>query len=251
MKRLNLLIAAFFAVFFLVSYSNAQCVQCLPSNIVPDTLSCQPSASGGKECSPSSNGQSCLIAGVCTSRPGGDGGGDPGETGGGSRLTQSPGNCFKEKIGKVEFDKLIIREVGEKHARLAIALAWLDQSGFLGTKDVRIYLSPLEINNEVYNKWLNDISAESQETVLSALHKNASKRERLPSPPKGAEPIIYAVDVVSSENSINTIIRFSPIKGSPSDPTFTSLDLVLEEVHSPDSVAIAEKKWKVINWEIK
>lgn len=250
MKRINLLIVMFFAVLFLADYSNAQCVQCKPSQFNPNALTCQSSTSGGNECDPSTNGQSCLIAGVCpTPRPPGPPpiGGEEG----GNRFAQSSGDCFKEKIGKVEFDKNIIREVGKKHARLAIALAWLNQSGFLGTKDVKIYLLPLELTNDVYDKWLNDISNESQDTALSDFHKNADKREKLPNPPKGAEPIIYGVDVISSENSTNKIIRFIPIKNSPSDSPFISLDLVLEEVLSTDSTAKSEKKWKVVNWELK
>lgn len=249
MKRLSLLVAAFFAVFFLASYSNAQCVQCKPSARVADVLTCQASSSGGNECSPSSDGQTCLIAGACPRRGGGVE--DPPIAEELNGFSQSSGNCFKEKIGKVEFDKNIIREVGVRHSRLAIALAWLNQSGFLGTKDVKISLLPLEMNNDVYNKWLNNISVESQETALSVAGKSASKRERLPSPPKGVEPIVYAVDVISLENSTNKTIRFSPIKSSPSDPTFTSLDLVLEEVILTDSAVNSEKKWKVVSWEIK
>lgn len=250
MKRLNLLTAAFFAVFFLAGYSNAQCVQCQPSQIAPGALSCQSSASGGRECSPSSNGQSCLIAGVCSNRPGGSE--DPIDTGGASRPAESAGNCFKENIGKIEFDKNIIRQIGAKHARLAIALAWLNQSGFLGTKDVKIYLSPLEINNDVYNKWLNNISAESQETALSvATGRGAGKLEKLPDPPQGAEPVVFAVDIVAAENSINKIIKFSAVKNSSPDPAFASLELLLEEVGVSEPAAKSEKKWKVTSWEIK
>ena len=246
MKRLNLVASLSFAMFSLVGYGNAQCVQCATSQLVPNTLSCQSSTNGGNECSPSSNGQSCLIAGVCSHHVGGDD-----EPPGGNRPTQSSGNCFKEKIGKVEFDKNIVRQVGEEYPRLAIALAWANQSGFLGTKDVRISLLPLEINKDVYNKWLDDISAESEETALSAADKGARKRGKLPSPPKGVEPVVYAVDVITPENSTNKIIRFSPIKVLPSDPTFTSLDLMLEEVYSANSPANSEKKWKIVNWEIR
>ena len=251
MRYLRLLIIALLGLCFIPTEDFAQCVQCKPSQINPNALSCQSSSSGGNECSPSSDGQSCLIAGVCPVRPrGGDDGPPVGE--GPNGFAQSSDACFKEKIGKVEFDENIVREVGEKHARLAIALAWLNQSGFLGTKDVKIYLAPLEINNDVYNKWLNNISAESQETALSATtDRSTSKLEKLPSPPKGAEPIVYAVYVVAVENSNNKIIKFSAVKGSSFDPAFTSLELLLEEVGVSESLAKPEKKWKVTSWELK
>ncbi|HEX8289835.1 MAG TPA: hypothetical protein VF556_17780 [Pyrinomonadaceae bacterium] len=135
---------------------------------------------------------------------------------------------------------------------MAIALAWLNQSGFLGTKDVKIYLSPIKINRDVYNKWLKNLWLESQEAALDAVAgRNVSKREKLPAAPKGAEPIVYAVDVVTAENSANKIIRFSVIKGSSSDPAFTSLELLLEETIASDSPTKSEKNWKVTSWEIK
>ena len=247
MKRLTLLMVSFIGMFVLAGQSLAQCVQCLPGLANPNVFTCQGATSGGRECVPV--GSVCTVAGTC--RPPGGGGEEGGEEGGGSRLTQSSEDCLTEKIGKVEFDKNIIRQVGERHARLAIALASLNQSGLLGAKDVKIYLAPIEINDVVYNKWLDNISVASQKTALSAVGIGANKRERLPAPPKGAETIVYAVDVVSSENSTNKIIRFSTIKGSPSDATFTSLDLILEEIAPSDSAANSEKKWKVINWEIK
>jgi hypothetical protein len=99
---------------------------------------------------------------------------------------------------------------------------------------------------------LRGIPDESQETALStATGKSAGKREKLPAPPKGAEPVVYAVDVVAAENSPNKIIKFSAVKGSPSDSAFASLELALEEVGVSESSAKMERKWKVTSWEIK
>lgn len=37
--------------------------------------------------------------------------------------------------------------------------------------------------------------------------RSAVKREKLPLPPKGAEPVVYAVDVFAADNSPNKIIN--------------------------------------------
>lgn len=75
MKYLRLLVIAFSTVCFIPAQNFAQCVQCKPSNLTPNALSCQSTSCGGNECSPSSDGQSCLIAGGCPRR--GGGGDDP------------------------------------------------------------------------------------------------------------------------------------------------------------------------------
>lgn len=237
MKRLNLLIAVFFAVFFLASYSTAQCVQCLPGVANPDVFTCQAATSGGKECQPL--GAVCTVGGVCRSSEESDR----------ASIGSKPDSkiCSQEQIGSVRIDSSFINQVSENHPRFAIALAALNQGEFLGLKDARISLLPIQLDKDVYDKWLNRISYRPtlEEAANGALF---NRKTGLPKPVKRTETIIYSVKAMENADSGTATIRLEVVQGFAGDPAFSTLEITLDQIAS--SIG-ATKQWQVRNWEIR
>lgn len=153
-----------------------------------------------------------------------------------------------KRIGNVNIETSDLREIGAKQPRFAIALAFLKENNILGMDEQKVYLLPIELNQEVFAKWLDlTISGKQSRTAQNLFEDAQLKAAQLPAPVKNAEPVVYSVNVINSGET-NKIIRLEVVKGFPSDPAYSSLDLIVEE--TPLSSEL-QRDWRVRNWEIR
>lgn len=235
MNRITLLTSAFLGVLVFSSQSLAQCVQCLPGIQNPDVFTCQAAERGGNECVP--QGTICAVSGTC--HP------NPDRPSGFSR--QDSKLCSQERIGSVKINSDFISQISEKHSRFAIALAWLNENGLLGQKNVRISLLPVRLDKDTYDKWLNRITHRPtlEEAANGALF---NRQNELPRPVKGSVTVIYSVTITENVASGVATIQLEVIQGFADDPTFSTLEITVEQIPSANAT---EKQWQVRNWEIR
>lgn len=128
------------------------------------------------------------------------------------------------RIAPLKFDPSTIREIAAVHPRFAATLASYNRTGGLTYKVSSQAWTPVEIKPEDVEWWFK--SAEDAAPFFGALCQKAQGINKLILRGEVA-PVVYQISVNDSGDTATQIVTLQAISTSPTDPPFSSLQIVV------------------------